>query len=302
MEFYGMIKRNVAPTPPQVRDKGQNMNYVHLTEEDRELLINLHSFIYLHRDFIREHIYSHLGSMNTFYRRLRQMEDAGYIKAFNAPASSSDRKPSKIFTLTKFGVDMVYELKGITHWNNRWTRQLAPFYQHQLLIAEVVKAFENKAEEAGLEFKEWVTEARAFYEYTDKGEKKVRKLRPDGIIVIGKKGSEQCLGLMIEMERSYSTREKNLRKMEQYNEFFVRKNELLTKYDRKVGFEYPVQHFKVLFIGADESKTKKTLRDLRGEEKGAEISVMVTSFDEVLEAPYGSIYRYLSDPENKKKM
>lgn len=47
---------------------------------------------------------------------------------------------------------------------------------------------------------------------------------------------------------------------------------------------------------------QKILRDLKGEENHAEVSVMVTTRQEANMDPYGDIYRYLSDPETKRKM
>lgn len=296
---------NNAPLPPQVKKKGRKMRYITLREEDRQLLLHLHSFIYLHRGFIEKYIFQTYENVDSVYRRLRTLEEAGYIKSFMLPISDFDHRPSKVYTLTMFGAEIVEQMRGVVHWNRRWTTQVPPWYQHQLMIAEIVKSYELKAETAGLEFKEWVTEARAFYEFRDINESKKNhnsRIRPDGILVIGKPNSDQNLGIMIEMERSYATREKTLRKMEQFNEFFSRKEELLPKYDKKVGFEHPVKAWKVLFIGSNDAKAKKILRDLKGEENHAEVSVMVTTRQEANMDPYGDIYRYLSDPETKRKM
>ncbi|MFS0890951.1 replication-relaxation family protein [Peribacillus frigoritolerans] len=297
---------NNASLPPSLlKKKGQAMRYITLREEDRQLLLHLHSFIYLHRSFIEKYIFHTYENIDSVYRRLRTLEEAGYVKAFMLPINDFDHRPSKVYTLTMFGAEIVEQMRGVVHWNRRWTTQVPPWYQHQLMIAELVKSYELKASEHGLEVKEWITEARAFYEFRNLNEgKKNGKnvIRPDGIIVIGKPGSDQNMGIMLEMERSYATREKTLRKMEQFNEFFSRREELLPKYDKKIGFEYPVKGWKILFIGGNEAKTLKILRDLKGEEENAEVPVMVANRQEANMDPFGEIYRYLTRPNEKKKL
>lgn len=279
------------------------MRYIALREEDRQLLLHLHNFIYLHREFIEKYVFHTYENTDSVYRRLRTLEEAGYIKAFMLPISDFDHRPSKVYTLTMFGVDIVEQMRGVVHWNRRWTTQVPPWYQHQLMIAEMVKSYELKAESVGIELKEWVTEARAFYEFPDlnEGNKSKKRIRPDGILVIGKPDSNKNMGIMIEMERSYATREKTLRKIEQFNEFFSRREELLSKYDRKVGFEYPIVGWKILFIGGNEAKAKKLLRDLKGQED-SEVPILVTSRQEANISPYGAIYRDLSAPDEKRKL
>lgn len=281
------------------------MKYITLREEDRQLLLHLHDFIYLQREFIEKYIFHSYDNTASVYRRLRVLEEAGYIKAFMLPINDFDHRPSNVYTLTMFGSEIVEQMRGVVHWNRRWTTQAPPWYQHQLMIAELVKTFELKAPDHGLEMKEWITEARAFYEFRDLNEGKKNsksRIRPDGIIVIGKPDSDQNMGIMLEMERSYATREKTLRKMEQFNEFFSRRDELLEKYDKKIGFDYPVKGWKILFVGANEAKTLKILRDLKGEEVNAEVPVMAASRQDVNEDPYGQIYRYLTSPSEKKKL
>lgn len=306
MEFHGLNKQKNTSTSTKDFIRGvMNMGYITLKEEDRQLLLHLHDFIYLHRDFIDKYIFHSYDNVNSVYRRLRILEEAGYIKDFMLPINDFDHRPSKVYTLTMFGVDIVEQMRGVVHWNRRWTTNVPPWYQHQLLIAEVVKSYELKAKDVGLELKEWVTEARAFFEFADinqSNKSSKTRIRPDGILVIGKPDSDQNIGLMLEMERSYAKREKTLGKMMQYNEFFSRSEELLPKYDRKLAFDYPVAGWKILFISGNEAKSKKLLRDLRGEEEHAEVPVMITTRQEANAFPYDAIYRYLSNPEEKRKM
>lgn len=289
-----------ASFPPRIPKKGQKMKYVTLKEEDRQLLLHLHDFIYLHRQFVEKYIYEHYENVDSVYRRLRTLEEAGYIKAFMLPINDFDHRPSKVYTLTMFGVDIVEQMRGVTHWNRRWTTQAPPWYQHQLMIAELVKSFELKAHDVGLEFKEFVSEPRSFYEFKNKGDsgkqKQKKCIRPDGIIILGKpERDDMNLAYMIEMERSYAKREKTLRKIEQYNEFFSRYDELSDKYDRKVGFDHPIRAWKVLFIGKDESRSRKLLRDLKGE--SIEVPVLVASRQEINAIPYDRIYRDIKFPD-----
>lgn len=267
-----------------------------LREEDRQLLLHLHDFIYLDKLFVEKYIYNNYDRGTSVYRRLSDLEKAGYIKAHQLHARDKDKRLTKVYTLTTFGVDCVFELRGITHWNNEWTNFPPNWYKHQLLISEAVKAYETKAEAHGLELKEWVTEARAHYGFplTAASTKKSTAIRPDGIMVVGVPGENLGHALFIEMERSYSSRERTLRKLDQYNEFFSRQTELLPGYKRKVAFDADVSYFKIIFIGGTDAKAAKLLREL-AEEK-SEIPILITSLARVEEDPFGAIYQDTRNP------
>lgn len=272
--------------------------YVNLRDEDHLFLLELHDFIYLHKEYLDKYLYQSYTNKGSIYRRLRDLEDAGYINSFTLQVRPGERLSSKVFTLGRAGVETVEQLRGMVHWNPQWSTDVPRWYQHQLMIAETVKEFQIKAP-AGFAVKEWITEARAFYEFPsiNKGVGAKTKFRPDGILIIGREDTEDTnVALLIEMERSYATRERTLRKIDQFNAFFSRYDELFPDYDRKVGFEHPISGWKLLFVGGTHAKVHKLLRDLGPEQ--AEIPVIVAAKEEIDENPYRKIYRDSRAPED----
>ncbi|WP_260869796.1 replication-relaxation family protein [Bacillus thuringiensis] len=293
---------------------------VFLSEEDQQLLIHLHQHIYLDVDYMMKRIYKGY-SRNTIYVRLRRLVEANYLKQETLPMPSVRGKkakagrPLKVYTLAKVGVEMVRELRGSVHWNKRWSERVATFVYHSLMLADVEASMSIHSEqETSYELKEWINEARATYKYT-KSAKDI--LRPDGIAVVGVKGrTDRNAGLLLEMERSYSTKDVLLKKILRYNDFFKREESMLQQYDRHVGFDYPLVLWKLIFIARDEVREKELLRHLRDaehppvyeiEQNGEMVykerySVLITTFAEITEQPFGAIYRELSDPTVKIKI
>lgn len=271
------------------------MKIITLREEDERLLLDLHTFIYLDAEFIRKHIYkSYTPRSHSLYRRLRVLEDAGYIKSYFLP-TTSDNRPSKVFTLTKHGVEAVHELRGVTHWRRHWSERPQLWYLHALMLAEIAKAFEDKAPEKGIHMTEYISEQRAFMEFTadNSPTKKKTAIRPDGIVIL--KAGDTHIALMVEMERSYTTKEKTISKVDQYNEFFSRKAELMDTYVRKVAFEYDPDFYRVVFIAGTQAKADKLLRDLVAE--ATVVPIYVAAKEDVELDPLGKIYRMNTKPD-----
>jgi len=293
------------------------MKHLVLSEQDRQLLLHLHQFIYLSKEFIDDYIYNNPKDEpavrvheRSVYRRLNKLEEAGYITSFSVPIKENSKRPSYIFTLTKFGLDVVEQMTGVVHWQTQWSHKPQIWYMHTLTMAEVVKSFEYNAPE-GIMVKEFIPEARGHYEYFEKEKRHV--IRPDGILIIGSPYSNENAGIMLEMERSYASRPGTIRKLEQYNRFFdgyVKKGkaieneakfkkyeERMKKFDIGVGFEYPVdvQKWSILFIGDNESMGKRILNQLRGLDCNVKLSS--ASKDDLKENPYGEVYRTLLNPD-----
>lgn len=269
------------------------MKHMMLREPDRQLLLHLHDYLYLSREFIAKYIYHEYKAGNSIYKRLDTLRKNGYIKVFSLQVDEHNHHPSNVYTLTKFGVDEVANLRGTVHWKPEWSTYPPHSWRHSMMIAESVKSYEFKGWNLGLEVKEYVPEARAQFDFEKAGRKAV--IRPDGIMVLGKKGSEHGVGIMIEMERSYAKKERTIRKIDQYNEFFSRQEELMKTYERKVAFDCFVRGWKVLFIAGTEAKMHKLLKDMADE--NPEVQVLVAYKGDIERDPFGAIYRDVTDPE-----
>ncbi|MFI8658026.1 replication-relaxation family protein [Priestia megaterium] len=287
--------------------------FLALSEEDQSLLLHLHQHIYLSRDFIDSYIYNSAEKTKSaheksVYRRLKQLTDAGYITSFAVPITAGSGRPSNIYTLNDFGVDTVEQLTGIKHWNYKWSKEPQIWYMHTLALAEIVKSFETY-DPSRYVVKQFISEAKAHFKYYErndiskKSEPKV--IRPDGILIIGSPNSDENLGIMVEMEKSYADKSGTIRKLKQYNHFFGRvieenDQDLIKQFDEKVGFEHSIIEWRILFVGDNGSMGKRILRQLQGQESIVEL--VATSKEEILKDPYGDIYLHLGEPNTLSRM
>lgn len=293
------------------------MAYIMMSQEDHQLLVDLHQHIYADIEYIAEKSYRGY-SKNAVYVRLRRMEEAGYIKHEYLPIPSvrgkkrKSGRPMNVYTLTKLGVEMVRELRGAVHWDNKWTERVALFVYHSLMLAHTELAMTLQSEtDTPYELKEYINEPRATFKYT-KSSKDI--LRPDGIAIIGGKGAtSRNAGLLLEMERSYSTKDVLLKKVLRYNDFFQRGEDMLKKYDLHVGFDYPITLWKLVFIARDKTRQKELLRHLKDAEQpplyevekdGEAVlkqryDILITTFEEITQDAFGEIYIDLNDPSSK---
>ncbi|MGV7002506.1 replication-relaxation family protein [Priestia megaterium] len=297
------------------------MKHIVLSEQDRQLLLHLHKFIYLSKEFIETYIYNDPREPEearvherTVYRRINKIEEAGYITSFSVPIKPNSKRPSYIFTLTKLGVDMIKELIGDedAHWKPAWSQQPPLWYMHTLNLAEVVKSFEYNGPTGVV--KEFVSEERAYYKYMENDKEHV--IRPDGILILGQPHhNDENFGIMIEMERSYASRSGTIRKLEQYNRFFegyipkgreieeskeakFKKYEnRMKKFDMSVGFEYPVniRQWLILFIGDNETMGQTIFQKLRGLK--STVPLLSAYKGDLLKTPYGEVYRDMENPD-----
>lgn len=279
------------------------VKYLVLSDQDKDLLVKLHDFIYLDSEFIVEHVLTNYYGKPAVMHRLRTLEDAGYIKSFTVPIEFAT-KPVNVYTLTMFGVEIVEQIQGVVKWNRHWTTRIAPWYQHQLMLNRIVVCYQNKVSEYELEFKDWIPESRATWQYSkDKSD----VIKPDGLMIIGPKGSSQNFGLFIELERSVAKRQNTVQKTIRYNDFLNRGQETLDDYDMHVCFEAPVTDWRVLFIGGNEPNSQKTIRDILSvetiEKMQLNIPILVASRGDIEKNPFGEIYiDVLKDPKTKKEL
>ncbi|WP_243292838.1 replication-relaxation family protein [Bacillus sp. FJAT-47783] len=285
------------------------MKHLVLTEEDKNLFLNLHDYIYLDIDFIFHYIFDKYKTRMSATTRLLKLEESGYIKKFRASTPDSDRgKSANVYTLTSTGVATVEELQGYSRWKVQWTRDLPMWYMHSLHLARAVVSYKRQAIPLGLEVKDFVHETRAFYQFTSN---KDDVIRPDGFIVVGAKNSEENFGIFLEMERSVTKKHVIQKKIERYTNF-LKHSDAKVKYMHEKGLEAYVKHWQVMFISENEEKLKRTLRLLsmlkpkEGEKPSIlrpdiHIPVHLTNLDDVMKNAFGEIYHHLHEGDYKRK-
>lgn len=289
--------------------RGRKMKYLVLTEDDKNLMLYLHDFIYLDMDFIVKYIFDRYKTKQSASTRLLRLEDAGYLKKFRAQTPDSPEGYSaNVYTLTSTGVAVVEELQGYVRWKVRWTRNLPMWYMHSLQLARAVISYERQAPNFNLEVKDFVHETRAYHQFT---EHKEDVIRPDGFIVIGPKNSDENFGIFLEMERTVSKKHVLQSKIEQYTNF-QEHSKAKEKYQYDKGLAAFVSNWFVMFIAENEAKMRRTLRllgmikpregespsDLRPD---VHIPVLLANLEDIKENAFGEIYRHINEEDYKTK-
>ncbi|MEK4781271.1 replication-relaxation family protein [Bacillus sp. FSL L8-0199] len=275
-----------------------------LLEEDQNLLMDIHNHIYVDMEYITEKVYPNHKKKSVYYRLNRLVQEK-YLKneLLPIPVSRSQvrksGRPQNVYTLAAKGVEMVRGLRGSVHWKNSWSQRSASFVYHSLMLAKIECAMTliSKREER-LELKEWINEPRATFQYA-KG--KSRVIRPDGVAVIGlKEAVDKNIGVYMEMERSYGSKEVLEKKIIRYNDFMTQEGKE-TDYRTHMGMGYGVLEWRLVFIAGSESREKELIRYLKGVSSPA-IPVFITLFENILQDPFGNIYRNIRNPEMKVRL
>ncbi|MGJ8730951.1 replication-relaxation family protein [Listeria aquatica] len=280
-----------------------------LKDRDILLLQRLHQFIYLDGAFIHEKFYRDLYDReDSFRRRMKQLEEANYIRVFTRRALP-DGTVGSILTLDMEGIRFIQEIEGERQFSIHWSRELQVWYRHSILIAQVAFSFEERAPEYGLMMKDYVQENRGYYQFGPS--KKQDVIRPDGFLIVGPKGQPTNFGLFLEMERSRGTKKVLQDKVERYTRFLERKDQR-EKYLYHIGAEAEVQEFLVLFVGASENTMQLTknklgsLKPRKGERPGIlhpdiTIPVLLTTLAAITRDPFQAIYfpMHKTNPDEK---
>ncbi|EUJ44696.1 replication-relaxation family protein [Listeria fleischmannii] len=272
-----------------------------LTDRDISLIQRLHQFIYLDSAFAHEKFYGDLYNRDdSFRRRIKQLEQAHYIRIFSRCALP-DGTVGSILTLALEGIRLIQEVEGERQFSIHWSRELQVWYRHSILIAHVAFAFEEKASEYGLVVKDYVQENRGYYQFGQS--KKQDVIRPDGFLIVGPKNQNINFGLFLEMERSRGTKKVLQDKVERYTRFLERQDQR-EKYLYHIGAEAEVQQFLVVFVGATDTTTQLTknklasLKPRKGEtpsvlHPGISIPVLLTTLEAITQDPFQDIYFHM---------
>ncbi|WIY59034.1 replication-relaxation family protein [Bacillus arachidis] len=280
------------------------MSSMLLLPEDQNLLIDIHNHIYVDMDYITEKVYPNHKKKSVYYR-LNRLVQENYLKNELLPIPvprSQVRKsgrPQNVYTLANKGVEIVRGLRGEVHWKSSWSQRSATFVYHSLMLARIESAMTLASEqEERLELKEWINEPRATFQYA-KGKNRV--IRPDGIAVIGlKEAMDKNIGVFMEMERSYGSKEVLEKKILRYNDFMQRE-EKQKEYRIHAGMAYEVPIWRLVFVAGSESREKELIRYLK-EVNSSEIPVYITLFQDILQDPFGNIYRNIRNSDKKVRL
>lgn len=196
---------------------------------------------------------------------------------------------------------------GMNEYSSSWRNYLRGWYNHALTNLRVTEGMKVQLQHQQLyAFQEYVSEARAFFQY---GEGKREVIRPDGLIVIGgAENPEENLGLLLETENSVAKYRSIKAKLDRYHAVLgssIRKE----KYNRKLMLDEPVQTFVPVFVTSSRISPEGLLHKLKKIKKEHPDlftiqGVFLATQHELSTNCFGEIFYNLSseDPEEKRAL
>jgi hypothetical protein len=270
---------------------------IRLTEQDIQMLLDIYDHILLDVKHFAEVYYSETKNpKKQAYLRLNKLKNAGYIKAL--PILVDIKVHSRTqngYTLTAKGLQVI-EMEGIEPiWSNKWLQVAPNTWRHSLEIAGFFRAFKREADKRkDIEILEWLPDRRAVMAYSGLSSANQRLFKPDGILVINFKAADDKvhkLTFVLEWERSRHSKvdlEKKVRKLSTAGHTSEIKDHYL----------FRDSTLKRVFFVANEKRVnlKNLFQKLNGVKATPFGGMLVTSQEEVLEDPFGSIWHAVGRP------
>ncbi|WP_319618205.1 MULTISPECIES: replication-relaxation family protein [Bacillus cereus group] len=268
---------------------------IRYSEEDHNLFLDLYDYLYLDAQYLTDNIYPG-RDMSYIYRRVNKLVKNGYVQKMKLPLqeiTTNHGNTYSVYSLAKKGVEEVRELLGDhVSWDSRWTDRTPLYVYHSLMLSHISGAFRKHQHERFF-LHEWISEKRAFFNYTNNA---TDVIRPDGVAMIGNQQSGKTFGVLIEMERSRTRKEITRSKILRYNAYMEGEG-----YLKQDVFETQPSSMRVVFVSRKENEMKrlmthsKALTGPNGEVRETEIQtphvdVLYTTYDRFLEDPWGKIF------------
>ncbi|MGG0545247.1 replication-relaxation family protein [Priestia aryabhattai] len=277
-----------------------------LQKRDQIFLLHLYDLQFLDVEYLQNNLYK--NSKAFVYRRMKSLEEEGYIQSFRVPILELNNGQSKnVYALGKRGANEVKALLGEVDWRYDIVSRTPSHIYHQLLLAHVRAAFDesfatNEEEQVPKHetytLAQYLNEKRGYFKYDPKEYVKPRvqesfSIRPDGVLILKNKKTERYQPFFIELERSYQSKETTMKKLERYNSYC--QLELYKEEHR--AYDYPVGKPRVLFISYKENGVDRLLDHSKNVDTSATAGVLYTTYEEIINGPYEKIF-YAKDSSN----
>ncbi|MDM5205413.1 MULTISPECIES: replication-relaxation family protein [Cytobacillus] len=279
---------------------------------EEQLFVSLHDLVFVDVPYLEKYIYVHPDgtaySRPWISRQMNALQREGYIKSFPVAKASTRGNDRLVYTLDNKGVQEVKEILGESDWDKRWTDRTPTYIYHSLQMSHIQGAYASQKDKV-FAFKEFFSERRAFRNYGESSKDKEGKvkqsattvIRPDGAFVLERTLNEQSIQILylVELERSRQRIDVTINKLRRYNEY-VRKG----AYKDDVVFGDNIQLVRVLFVSSNQNERDQLMRNAKKAES-REIekiggALMFATYDEVLENPYGDIWKAAHSTDQEK--
>lgn len=268
----------------RIREKEEGPVITHLGDRERDLLMMLYDMLFVDIDFVSTYIYPEILPTSA-HRRIRKLEESGYIKSFKTPrADGVSVQNIKVICLDRLGVEEVEALTGESRWDTRWTKR-TPTYIHHLIQLAKMRGILQEKQLPDFQFQTWIPERSSYYQY---GQRKDDVIVPDGTVVFKRIVNDKAgdFAYFVEMERSRQRAAVSINKLRRYNEYMGRENGLA----KHSIFETRPVITRVCFISANENEKLRLIEHTKDVDTSRIQAVLYTTYDEVLNDPYGEIW------------
>lgn len=272
---------------------------IKIGEKEQQLFLDIHDLIFVDMDYLLNNIYVKDDgiSYHPVYVRniLRDLEKQEYIKVFNILNDEYVRSYKRVFTLDHRGVEEVDALLGATHWDNRWTDRTPTYIYHALRTAHIKSAFESKRDENKRDFNytSFVSERNSFFQYDNADKKAV--IRPDGTLIFATEINNETYNFpyFVEVERSRQMRSVSCNKLIRFNIYAKEQS-----YKEHTRLEHDIAgSVRVLFVSEGEGEMNNLIKHTKGVPTMNLNAVLYTTYEQVINNPYGAIWRVKDKPD-----
>ncbi|MGG0476073.1 replication-relaxation family protein [Priestia aryabhattai] len=276
-----------------------------LQYRDQLFLMDLYNLQFVDVEYLQESIYKGI-SKSTIHRRMNKLEQDGFIQSFRVPILNTRGGQSKnVYALGKTGSREVAALLGDITWRYDITDRVPSHVYHQLMLSYVYAAFqedrltpESEHKHPKFSLVQYVSEKNGYFSYDGKQDARESvTIRPDGILVIQNRETGKNAAFLLEVERSFQTKETTIKKLQRYNLYCqhgLYKSEHLC-------FDYPVSTPRVLFVAKEQKGIKRLLTHSAGIDTSSTSGVLFTSLEDIRRDPYGAICLAKDSTDLEKK-
>ncbi|PFW72138.1 hypothetical protein COL23_25650 [Priestia aryabhattai] len=284
-----------------IKEETKKVKPIIFQKRDQDLLMDLYRLQWLDVEYLEKYIYKDC-SKQFIYRRMNRLEAEDYIQTFRIPVMTP--KPTaqskNVYALAKRGALEVKALAGDVDWRIDIVNRTPQHVHHQLLVAHIKGTFYEDLEDEervpkneNFEMVQYLSEKLGYFKFEPtlypnyKGSDSVFTIRPDGVVILQNKKTGNCAPFMLELERSFQSKETTQEKLNRYNLYSK-----MGLYKEHRSYDYPVGKPRILFVSYSQKGIKRLINHSKEDyvDTSSLNGVLFTTYDQLVNDPYGKIF------------